>query len=62
MERTFFIVKPDAVRKRSLGKVLAMIEESGLTVVGGRITQLSEDQAKRFYYVHRERPFYGDLV
>lgn len=62
MERTFFIVKPDAVRKRVLGKILAMIEESGLTIVGGRMTQLSEDQAKRFYYVHRERPFYGDLV
>lgn len=62
MERTFFIVKPDAVRKRVLGKVLAMIEESGLTIVGGRMTQLSEDQAQRFYYVHRERPFYGDLV
>jgi nucleoside-diphosphate kinase len=62
MERTFFIVKPDAIRKRVLGKILAMIEESGLTIVAGRMTQLSEDQAKRFYYVHRERPFYGDLV
>lgn len=62
MERTFFIVKPDAIRKRVLGKVLAMIEESGLTIVAGRMTQLSDDQAKRFYYVHRERPFYGDLV
>ncbi|MCW5891475.1 MAG: nucleoside-diphosphate kinase [bacterium] len=62
MERTFFIVKPDAVRKRVLGKVLAMIEDSGLTIVGGRMTRLSEDQAQRFYYVHRERPFYGDLV
>jgi nucleoside-diphosphate kinase len=61
-ERTFFIVKPDAVRKRVLGKILAMIEESGLAIVAGRVTQLSEDVAKRFYFVHRERPFYGDLV
>jgi nucleoside-diphosphate kinase len=61
-ERTFFIIKPDAVRKRVVGKILAMIEESGLTLVAGRITQLSDDVAKRFYYVHRERPFYGDLV
>ena len=61
-ERTFFIIKPDAVRKRVIGKILAMIEESGLTLVAGRITQLSDDVARRFYYVHRERPFYGDLV
>jgi len=61
-ERTFFIVKPDAVRGRVLGKVLAMIEESGLAIVAGRMTQLTDDVARRFYYVHRERPFYGDLV
>ena len=61
-ERTFFIVKPDAVRARTLGKILAMIEASGLTIVAGRIRQLTTDDAQRFYAVHRERPFFGDLV
>lgn len=60
-ERTFFIVKPDAVAKRVLGKILGMIEASGLTIVAGRITQLTDEQAGRFYAVHRERPFFGDL-
>ncbi|MFN8542864.1 MAG: nucleoside-diphosphate kinase [Candidatus Binatia bacterium] len=60
-ERTFFIVKPDAVQKRVLGKVLAMIEASGLVIVAGRMTQLTDEQAGRFYAVHRERPFFGDL-
>jgi nucleoside-diphosphate kinase len=61
-ERTFFIVKPDAVRARALGKVIAMIEASGLAVVAGRIRHLTTDDAQRFYAVHRERPFFGDLV
>ena len=61
-ERTFFIIKPDAVRARALGKVLAMIEASGLTIVAGRIRRLTTDDAQRFYAVHRERPFFGDLV
>ena len=61
-ERTFFIVKPDAVQKRVLGKILAMIEASGLAIVAGRVTQLSPDQARRFYAVHAERPFFKDLV
>ena len=61
-ERTFFIVKPDAVRARALGKILAMIEASGLTIVAGQIRQLTTDDAQRFYAVHRERPFFGDLV
>jgi nucleoside-diphosphate kinase len=61
-ERTFFIVKPDAVRARALGKVLAMIEASGLAIVAGRIRHLTTDDAQRFYAVHRERPFFGDLV
>jgi nucleoside-diphosphate kinase len=61
-ERSFFIVKPDAVRARALGRVLSMIETSGLTIVAGRIRQLSADEAQRFYAVHRERPFFGALV
>ena len=61
-QRTFFIVKPDATAKGVLGKVLAMIEGSGLRIVAGRITALTDEQAGRFYAVHRERPFFGDLV
>jgi nucleoside-diphosphate kinase len=60
-QRTFFIVKPDAMAKGVLGKVLAMIEGSGLRIVAGRITELTDEQAGRFYAVHKERPFFGDL-
>jgi nucleoside-diphosphate kinase len=61
-ERTLFIVKPDAMEKRALGGVLAMIEKSGLVPVAGRITRLGPGDAERFYAVHKERPFFGDLV
>ncbi len=61
-ERTFFIVKPDAVRARVLGKILSMVEASGFEIVAGRIHRLSVDEAQRFYAVHRERPFFGHLV
>ena len=60
-QRTFFIVKPDAMAKGVLGKILDMIAGSGLQLVAGRITQLTDEQAGRFYAVHAERPFYGDL-
>jgi nucleoside-diphosphate kinase len=62
IERTFSIVKPDAVAKHGIGKVLARIEEGGLKVVAGRYLQLSQEQAEGFYAVHKERPFYGELV
>ena len=61
-ERTLCIVKPDAMAKRVLGKILAMIEDKGLTPVAGRITRLSPGDAERFYAVHKARPFFGDLV
>ena len=61
-ERTLFIVKPDAVERRVLGGVLGMIERAGLVPVAGRITRLAPGDAERFYAVHRERPFFGDLV
>jgi nucleoside-diphosphate kinase len=61
-ERTLFIVKPDAVEKRVVGRVLAMIEAGGLTPVAGRFARLAPGDAERFYAVHRERPFFGDLV
>jgi nucleoside-diphosphate kinase len=62
LERTFGIVKPDAVAKGSIGGVIDMIEEEGLKVVALRLVKLSEAQAQGFYAVHRERPFFKDLV
>ena len=61
-ERTLFIVKPDAFGRRVLGRILTMIEENGLTVVAGRVLQLTPGEAERFYAVHRERGFFQDLV
>jgi nucleoside-diphosphate kinase len=61
-ERTFFAVKPDAMARRALGRILAMIEASGLAIVAGRVTRLTPEEAQRFYAVHRERPFFNDLV
>ncbi|MDG2303872.1 MAG: nucleoside-diphosphate kinase [Candidatus Binatia bacterium] len=60
-DRTFSIVKPDAVAKHGIGPVLARIEEGGLRVVAGRMTRLTRAQAESFYAVHKERPFYSDL-
>jgi nucleoside-diphosphate kinase len=60
-ERTLSIVKPDAVAKRKIGEILARAEGQGLRVVSGKLLHLSRDDAARFYVVHRERPFYGDL-
>jgi nucleoside-diphosphate kinase len=61
-ERTFFIVKPDAVRKGVLGKILTMIQENGLTLVAGQVRTLAASEAERFYAVHKERKFFPDLV
>lgn len=62
IERTFSIIKPDAVKRNFIGKVLAHIEGAGLKILGTRLVRLSENQAKEFYAVHKERPFYNDLV
>ena len=62
VQRTFSIIKPDATKRNLTGKVNAMIEEAGLRIVGQRRVHMSEAQAKRFYEVHAERPFYNDLV
>ena len=62
MERTFSIVKPDAVRAGKLGGVLDMIEASGLKIVAMKMIQLDQAKAEGFYAVHRERPFFKDLV
>ena len=61
-ERTLSILKPDAVAAGQIGAILAEIEAAGLRIVGLRLLQLSEEQAKQFYAVHRERPFFGSLV
>ena len=61
-ERTFSIIKPDATRRNLTGKVNAVIEAAGLRIVGQRRIRMTEAQAKKFYEVHAERPFYGELV
>ena len=62
MERTFGIIKPDAVAKGHAGAILAAIEEAGFKLVGFKKTRLSVAQAQAFYEVHKERPFYSGLV
>jgi nucleoside-diphosphate kinase len=61
-ERTFSIIKPDATRRNLTGKVNAVIEDAGLRIVAQRRIRLSQAQAEKFYEVHKERPFYGELV
>jgi nucleoside-diphosphate kinase len=62
LERTFGIVKPDAVAAGAIGGVIDLIEKSHLKVVGLRYLKMSPDQAQGFYAVHKARPFFGDLV
>ena len=61
-ERTFSIIKPDATRRNLTGAVTRMLEEAGLRVVASKRIQMTRDQAEGFYGVHRERPFFNDLV
>jgi len=60
--RTFSIIKPDATRRNLTGAVTKMLEEAGLRVVASKRIQMTKEQAEGFYGVHRERPFFGDLV
>ncbi|HVT07836.1 MAG TPA: nucleoside-diphosphate kinase [Polyangia bacterium] len=62
IERTFGIVKPDAVAKNAIGGVIGMVESGGLKVIGLRLVHLAEAQARAFYAVHKDRPFFNDLV
>ena len=62
MERTFAIIKPDAVERNLIGKILERIESNGFKIAGMKKTQLSQKEAKGFYYVHKERPFFESLT
>ena len=62
VERTFSIIKPDATRRNLTGAINAMIEKAGLRIVAQKRVRITREQAETFYGVHRERPFFGELV
>jgi nucleoside-diphosphate kinase len=62
LERTFSIVKPDGVTRNLIGEVVRRLESAGLKVIGSRMVRLTKAEAEGFYAVHRERPFFNDLV
>ncbi|MGD0960400.1 MAG: nucleoside-diphosphate kinase [Methylomonas sp.] len=62
VERTFSIIKPDAVAKNVIGEIVSRFEKNGLRVVASKMLHLSREQAEGFYAVHKERPFFNDLV
>ena len=61
-EKTFTIIKPDSVEKGNTGAIMAHLEKEGFTILAGRMLRLTTSQAEGFYAVHRERPFFKDLV
>ncbi|HED40598.1 MAG TPA: nucleoside-diphosphate kinase [Chromatiales bacterium] len=62
IERTLSIIKPDAVAKNHIGEIYTCFEKGGLKIIAARMMQLSREQAEGFYAVHKERPFFNDLV
>jgi nucleoside-diphosphate kinase len=62
IEKTFSIIKPDAVKNNITGKVNAVIESAGLQIVAQKKIKMTKEQAEKFYGVHKERPFFGELV
>jgi nucleoside-diphosphate kinase len=62
VERTLSIIKPDGVEKNLIGEIYSRFEKAGLQIVAARMLHLSQEQAEGFYAVHKERPFYNDLV
>ncbi len=62
IEKTLSIIKPDAMKRNLIGEIIGRFEKAGLEVVAARIEHLSEEKAKAFYAVHKERPFYNELV
>lgn len=61
-EQTLSIIKPDAVGKNNIGGIIAKLEKGGLKIIAAKMTHLSKSQAEEFYAIHKERPFYKDLV
>lgn len=62
LEKTFAMIKPDAVKAKSSGAIIELIERNGFTILGMEKTALSKEKAQIFYAVHKERPFFGELV
>ena len=62
IERTISIIKPDAVAKNVIGEIYARFEKAGLRIVAAKMLHLGKEQAGQFYAVHKERPFYGELI
>jgi nucleoside-diphosphate kinase len=62
IEQTLSIIKPDAVKKNVIGEILSHFENEGLRIVAAKMTQLSKEEAEEFYAVHKNKPFYPDLV
>ncbi len=62
LQRTLFIVKPDAVERNLIGSILAHVEAQGFRIAAARLARLTRDEAKTFYDEHREKPFFGELV
>jgi nucleoside-diphosphate kinase len=62
LERTLFIVKPDAVERHLIGRILAQVEERGFRIVEARLARLQREEAQTFYAEHQSRPFFGELV
>lgn len=62
LERTFSIIKPDATRRNLTGKIIAKFEDAGLRIIASKRIHMSREQAEGFYAVHKERPFFGELV
>jgi nucleoside-diphosphate kinase len=62
MERTLSIIKPDGISKNAIGNVITRFEKAGLSIVAAKMMHLTKEQAQGFYAIHKERPFYNDLV
>ena len=62
LEQTLSIIKPDAVSKNHIGEIIARFEKKGLKIVAAKMLQLTKEQAQEFYAIHKDRPFYNDLV